>query len=53
MHRQVGDAWFADALLPAKVGRNARLEQVDAVLDWDPLAEVVGALYAAREGRPS
>ena len=53
MHRQLGDASFADALLPEKVGRNARLEQVDAVLDWEPLAEVVSALYAAPEGRPS
>ena len=34
MHRQLGDVSFADVLLPAKVGRNARLEQVDAVLDW-------------------
>ena len=53
MHRQVGTPSFADALLPAKVGRNAQLEQVDAVLDWEPVAAVVRDLYAAPEGRPS
>ena len=53
MHRQVGTPSFADALLPAQVGRNAQLEQVDAVLDWEPVAAVVRDLYAAPEGRPS
>ena len=53
MHRSMGDATLMDALLPAQVGRNARLEQVDAVLDWDRLATVVADLYAAPEGRPS
>ena len=53
MHRQLGDATFADALVPAKVGRNARLEQLDAVLDWDRVAAVVDDIYAAPEGRPS
>ena len=53
MHRQVGPPSFADALLPEKVGRNAQLEQVDAVLDWEPVAAVVRDIYAAPEGRPS
>ena len=52
MHRQL-DPPFADALVPAKVGRNAQLEQVDAVLDWEPVAAVVRDIYAAPEGRPS
>jgi len=53
MHRQLGTPSFADALLPAKVGRNDQLEQVDAMLDWAPVAAVVRDLYAAPEGRPS
>ena len=53
MHRPMGDASLLDALLPAQIGRNARLEQVDAVLDWDRLATVVADVYAAPEGRPS
>ena len=53
MHRSMGDASLMDALLPAKVGRNARLEQLDTVLDWDRVAAVVDDLYAAPEGRPS
>ena len=53
MHRQLGTPSFADALLPAKVGRNSQLEDVDAMLDWEPVAAVVGDIYAAPEGRPS
>lgn len=53
MHRQVGTPSLADALLPAKVGRNDQLEQVDALLDWEPVAAVVRDIYAAPEGRPS
>ena len=39
--------------MPAKVGRNDQLEQVDAMLDWEPVAAVVRDIYAAPEGRPS
>ncbi len=53
MHRQVGPPSFADALVPATVGRNDQLEQVDALLDWAPVAAVVRDLEAAPEGRPS
>ena len=53
MHRPMGNASLMDALLPDKVGRNARLEQLDTVLDWDRLAAVVEDIYAAPEGRPS
>lgn len=53
MHRPMGNTSLMDALLPEKVGRNARLEQLDTVLDWDRLAAVVADLYAAPEGRPS
>ena len=53
MHRPMGNASLMDGLLPDKVGRNARLEQLDAILDWDRLAAVVADLYAAPEGRPS
>ena len=53
MHRQVGDASFMDAWLPPQVGRNARLDQLHEVVDWERLAAVVGDIYAAPEGRPS
>ncbi|MDE2867874.1 MAG: transposase [Chloroflexota bacterium] len=53
MHRQLGDTSFAYALLPENVGRNARLKQLAAVLDWEPVAAVVGDIYPAPEGRPS
>ena len=53
MHRPVGDASFVDAWLPPQVGRNARLDQLHEVVDWERLAVVVSDIYAAPEGRPS
>ena len=53
MHRQLGTPSFADPLVPAKVGRNAQLKHVEAVLDWEAVAAGGGDIYAAPEGRPS
>ena len=53
MHRQVGDASFVDAWLPPQVGRNARLDQLHEVVDWDRLAAVVRDIYAAPRGGPA
>ena len=35
------------------MGRNARLERIAELLDWAPLAALVGGIYAKRTGRPS
>ena len=57
MHRQVGDASFVDgslaAWVPPQVGRNARLDQLHEVVDWDRLAAVVRDIYAAPRGGPA
>lgn len=37
----------------AKLGRNARLEAVNQVVDWEPVDRVVGDLRASRLGRPA
>lgn len=43
---------FIDALLPAGFGRNARLESIDKVIDWQPIARLVVKVRAAETGRP-
>ncbi len=53
MHRTVSGGSFVEALLPERLGRNAKLERLDAVVDWTPLAEVVAGIHAAPAGRPS
>ena len=53
LHRHLGTTSFADALLPANVGQNSRLEQQDRFLDWEAVAAVVRDIYAVPEGCPS
>lgn len=51
MHREVGQASFAEALVQG--GKNARLEQIAALLDWGSLEALLEDIYAAATGRPS
>ncbi len=53
MHSPLGEQSFVDVLLPERVGRNEKLERVDAVVDWKKLAKLVNGIYAAPSGRPS
>ena len=53
MHRPLSDQSFVDVMLPERVGRNARLERIDAAVDWTQLAQVVDGIYASPSGRPS
>ena len=53
MHRPASEQSFVDVLLPARVGRNAKLERIDEVVDWKKLARLVNGIYAAPLGRPS
>ena len=43
---------FIDALLPAGFGRNARLESIDKVIDWEPIARLVARVRPGETGRP-
>ncbi len=53
MHRPLSEQSFVDVLVPDRVGRNARLERIDEVVDWKKLAKLVNGIYAAPLGRPS
>ena len=50
MHSPSGEQSFVDVLLPERVGRNEKLERVDAVVDWKKLAKLVNGIYAAPSG---
>ncbi len=53
MHRPTSEQSFVAVLLPDRMGRNERLERIDAAIDWRQLAKVVDGVYAAPTGRPS
>ncbi len=53
MHREMGQPSLAESLLPQTLGRNERLERIDAMIDWEWLGRLVSRVYSAREGRPS
>jgi len=53
MHRESGGETFIEALVPERLGRNAQLERIAALVDWAPLAEIVSVVYAAPRGRPA
>ena len=52
MHRSTHPPELLDAWLPPRVGRNARLERLTELIDWEPLAALVADLHAAPVGRP-
>lgn len=47
--RQLG---FVEALLDPRLGSNERLSRIEALIDWDPIAERARAVREARTGRP-
>jgi IS5 family transposase len=51
MHRTKGQLGFLDTLLGEGLGRNERLDRIDALIDWTPIDAFVSALHAASEGR--
>ena len=53
MHRESGGETFIEALAPQRLGRNAQLERITALVDWAPLAAIVSVVYAAPRGRPA
>ena len=53
MHRQMGAGSEWGRGLAGGVGRNARLERIAALVEWEPLAALVAGIHAKRTGRPS
>jgi len=43
---------FIDALLPAGLGRNQRLERISGLINWAPIEALVGAVRSGETGRP-
>jgi len=43
---------FVDAFLAAGFGRNARLERIDALIDWQPVAALLRRARPGETGRP-
>jgi transposase, IS5 family len=43
---------FIDLLLPAGMGRNARLERISALIDWMPIERLAGKVRSGETGRP-
>lgn len=50
---RTGQLSLADGLLAPGVGANARLERIEALLDWRALEAELAEVYAAPTGRPS
>src|SRR5512141_2295260 len=48
----MGQDSFIDALLPAGVGRNERLERIAALIDWEPIGRLVAGVRDGETGRP-
>ena len=42
---------FAEALLGPGIGSNGKLARIDALIDWQPLSEIVADLRTAQTGR--
>jgi transposase, IS5 family len=51
MHRSKGQLGFLDTLVGEGLGRNQRLDRIDALIDWERIEALVCSLHAAGEGR--
>ena len=40
-------------LIPDRMGRNERLERLDAVIDWDRVDGLLADIHSSRDGRPA
>ncbi len=48
----MGQVSFIEALLPSGFGRNERLERIDSLIEWGPLARLVSTVRPGEMGRP-
>jgi transposase, IS5 family len=53
MHRSNGQLGLVEGFLREGLGRNSRLDAIDAAIDWSAIEALVSAIYDAPEGRPS
>lgn len=52
-HKKMGQASFVEAFLRPEAGTNRRLERIERMIDWAPLAALVGPVRSGACGRPS
>lgn len=53
MRRDLGQMSFADGLVNQRAGRVEWLGQIDKIVDWCAVDQVLAPIYASDEGRPS
>ena len=53
MHRSNGQLGLVEGFLAGGLGRNSRLDAIDAAIDWAAIERLVSIIYDAPEGRPS
>jgi IS5 family transposase len=53
MHRSRGQGDLGQAWLSPRLGRNAKLEQINRAFDWGSVEQLVSGVYGSRTGRPS
>lgn len=53
MHQRVGQQTLAESWLAARLGRNRRLDAIDALVDWSCFERLLSGLHRAPTGRPS
>ena len=52
MHQRTGQHSFADEVVASK-GQSSRLERIDELIDWEPVAALVAPIFGSPTGRPS
>ena len=50
---ETGAPSMTDVLIPYRMGRNERLERLDAVIDWDRVDGLLADVHSSRDGRPA
>ena len=53
MRLETGAPSMTDVLIPDRMGRNERLERLDAVIDWDRVDGLLADVHSSRDGRPA
>lgn len=53
MRKQTGQLSLSDGLLNESLGQNAKLSQIEALIDWSKVDACLSEVYAKRTGRPS
>ena len=53
MRLETGAPSMTDVLIPDRMGRDERLERLDAVIDWDRVDALLADVHSSRDGRPA